>query len=123
VTTPEAHGGAGMNIAQYVEFIRKLSYAMPCYRSITSINIGMMCSAIRKSGTPEQRVEWLPRQAAGEIGSFGLTEPGSGSASAAEYEAERFFRDSRIYRIYEGTTQVLQLVIAKSMLREFAAGS
>jgi acyl-CoA dehydrogenase len=28
----------------------------------------------------------------------------------------------RIYRIYEGTTQILQLVIAKNMLREFAAG-
>jgi acyl-CoA dehydrogenase len=83
VTTPEAYGGAGMNIAQYVEFIRQLSYAMPCYRSITSINIGMMCSAILKSGTPEQRAEWLPRLAAGEIGSFGLTEPGSGSDSAA----------------------------------------
>jgi len=83
VTTPEAYGGAGMNIAQYVEFIRRLSYAMPCYRSITSINIGMMCSAVLKSGTPEQRAEWLPRLAAGEIASFGLTEPGSGSDSAA----------------------------------------
>lgn len=83
VTTPEAYGGTGMNIAQYVEFIRRLSYAMPCYRSITSINIGMMCSAVLKSGTPEQRAAWLPRLAAGEIGSFGLTEPGSGSDSAA----------------------------------------
>lgn len=83
VTTPEAYGGAGMNIAQYVEFIRQLSHAMPCYRSITSINIGMMCSAVLKSGTPEQRAEWLPRLAAGEIASFGLTEPGSGSDSAA----------------------------------------
>jgi acyl-CoA dehydrogenase len=38
-----------------------------------------------------------------------------------EYDAERFFRDSRIYRIYEGTTQILQLQIAKHMLREYAA--
>jgi acyl-CoA dehydrogenase len=46
-----------------------------------------------------------------------------GSAAAgylAEYDAERFFRDSRIYRIYEGTTQILQLQIAKNMLREYA---
>jgi len=27
----------------------------------------------------------------------------------------------RLYRIYEGTTQIQQLVIAKNMLREFAA--
>jgi acyl-CoA dehydrogenase len=43
-----------------------------------------------------------------------------GAGYMAEYEAERFFRDARIYRIYEGTTQIQQLVIAKAMLREFA---
>ena len=46
-----------------------------------------------------------------------------GAGYLAEYEAERFFRDSRIYRIYEGTTQIMQLVIAKQMLRDFAAGA
>jgi acyl-CoA dehydrogenase len=45
-----------------------------------------------------------------------------GAGYLAEYEAERFFRDARIYRIYEGTTQIMQLVIAKQMLRDFAAG-
>ena len=43
-----------------------------------------------------------------------------GAGYLAEYQAERFFRDSRVYRIYEGTTQIMQLVIAKQMLREFA---
>ena len=44
-----------------------------------------------------------------------------GAGYLAEYDAERFFRDARIYRIYEGTTQILQLQIAKHMLREWAA--
>jgi acyl-CoA dehydrogenase len=83
LTMPEEFGGAGMNIQQYVRTIRELSYAMPCYRSITSINIGMVCSALKNGGTAEQKAEWLPRLAAGEIASFGLTEPGSGSDSAA----------------------------------------
>lgn len=83
LTMPEEFGGAGMNISQYTQTIRELSYAMPCYRSITSINIGMVCSALMKGGTAEQKAEWLPRLAAGEIASFGLTEPGSGSDSAA----------------------------------------
>ncbi len=43
-----------------------------------------------------------------------------GAGYLAEYEAERFFRDSRVFRIYEGTAQILQLFIAKSMLRQFA---
>jgi acyl-CoA dehydrogenase len=83
ITMPEEFGGAGMNVSQYCRTIRELSYAMPCYRSITSINIGMVCSAIMKGGTAEQKAHWLPRLAAGEIASFGLTEPGSGSDSAA----------------------------------------
>ena len=83
LTMPAEYGGSGMNVSQYVETIRVLSYALPAYRSITSINLGMVCSALTKSGTEEQKAEWLPRLAAGEIASFGLTEPGSGSDSAA----------------------------------------
>lgn len=45
-----------------------------------------------------------------------------GAGYLSEYPAERFFRDARLYRIYEGTTQILQLVIARNMLKEFAAG-
>ena len=83
LTIPEAYGGAAMNVSQYIETIRQLSYAMPAFRSIISINIGMTCSALVKNGTAEQKAHWLPRLAAGDIASFGLTEPGSGSDSAA----------------------------------------
>ena len=83
LTMPVEYGGSGMNVSQYIETIRVLSYALPAYRSITSINIGMVCSALVKSGTAEQKAQWLPRLAAGDIASFGLTEPGSGSDSAA----------------------------------------
>jgi len=83
LTIPVEYGGSGMNVSQYIETIRQLSYAMPAFRSIISINIGMTCSALVKSGTPEQKAAWLPRLAAGEIACFGLTEPGSGSDSAA----------------------------------------
>jgi acyl-CoA dehydrogenase len=83
ITIPEEYGGAGMNVSQYCRTIRELSYAAPCFRSVISINIGMVCSALVKSGTPEQKAHWLPKLAAGTIASFGLTEPGSGSDSAA----------------------------------------
>ncbi|MET0371620.1 MAG: acyl-CoA dehydrogenase family protein [Sphingobium sp.] len=46
-----------------------------------------------------------------------------GAGYLSEYEAERLFRDARIYRIYEGTTQIQQLVIAKQMIRDFEAGA
>lgn len=83
ITIPEEYGGAGMSISQYIETVKHLSYAAPAYRSTMSINVGMTGTAIRKFGTAEQRAHWLPRIAAGEIACFGLTEPGSGSDSAA----------------------------------------
>lgn len=83
LTMPEEYGGAGMNVAQYARTINTLAYAMPAFRSIISINIGMVCSALKNGGTDAQKAEWLPRLAAGEIACFGLTEPGSGSDSAA----------------------------------------
>ena len=83
ITISEEYGGAGMSVSQYIETVKQLSYAAPAYRSTMSINVGMTASAIRKFGTEEQRAHWLPRIAAGEIACFGLTEPGSGSDSAA----------------------------------------
>lgn len=82
ITIPEEYGGAGMNISQYTRTIRELAYAMPCFRSIISITIGMFTSAMKNGATEAQRQEWLPKLAAGTITSFGLTEPGSGSDSA-----------------------------------------
>jgi acyl-CoA dehydrogenase len=31
---------------------------------------------------------------------------------------ERFYRDVRLFRIYEGTTQIQQIVIARGMVRD-----
>ena len=42
----------------------------------------------------------------------------SGYGYIKEYPVERLFRDARLLRIYEGTSQIQQLIIAKEMLRE-----
>ena len=44
-----------------------------------------------------------------------------GAGYIADYAVERFYRDVRLFRIYEGTTQIQQLVIARNMLREASA--
>ncbi len=41
-----------------------------------------------------------------------------GAGYMADYGIERFYRDVRIFRIYEGTTQIQQLVIARNMIRK-----
>jgi acyl-CoA dehydrogenase len=83
LTVPEDFGGAGLSTSQYARVVKTMAYAAPAYRSIFSINVGMFNSAIKNGGTEAQKAEWWPRIAAGEIACFGLTEPGSGSDSAA----------------------------------------
>jgi acyl-CoA dehydrogenase len=41
-----------------------------------------------------------------------------GAGYVADYGIERFYRDVRIFRIYEGTSQVQQLVIARNLLKD-----
>ena len=40
-----------------------------------------------------------------------------GAGYVSDYPAERFYRDVRLFRIYEGTSQIQQLVIARNMIR------
>lgn len=40
-----------------------------------------------------------------------------GAGYMSEYAIERFYRDVRLFRIYEGTTQIQQLVIARNMIK------
>ena len=41
-----------------------------------------------------------------------------GSGYISEYAIERFYRDVRLFRLYEGTTQIQQVIIARNMIRE-----
>jgi acyl-CoA dehydrogenase len=42
-----------------------------------------------------------------------------GAGYISEYPVERFYRDARLFRIFEGTTQIQQLVIARETYRLF----
>lgn len=44
-----------------------------------------------------------------------------GAGYLAEYGIERFYRDVRLFRLYEGTSQIQQIVIARNMVREARA--
>ena len=41
-----------------------------------------------------------------------------GAGYINEYPVERFFRDVRLLRLYEGTTQIQQLIIGRELLRQ-----
>ncbi|MDY7117697.1 acyl-CoA dehydrogenase family protein [Halomonas sp. SSL-5] len=41
-----------------------------------------------------------------------------GAGYISEYAVERFYRDVRLFRLYEGTTQIQQVIISRNMIRE-----
>ncbi|MBM3555445.1 MAG: acyl-CoA dehydrogenase [Alphaproteobacteria bacterium] len=41
-----------------------------------------------------------------------------GSGYMRDFAVERFYRDVRLFRIYEGTSQIQQIVIAKAMMKD-----
>lgn len=43
-----------------------------------------------------------------------------GAGYIEDYGIERFYRDVRLFRIYEGTSQIQQTVIAKDMLKKYS---
>ncbi len=84
LTTPEAYGGLGMGSAEEIEVVMELCWSSAAFRSIVGLNLGLGSQGILMDGTDEQKAYWLPKVASGEvITSFCLTEPDSGSDSAA----------------------------------------
>lgn len=84
LSTPEHYGGLGLTCQQEIEIIMELSWASAAFRTLVGINLGLGSQGILIDGTEEQKREWLPRIASGEvITGFCLTEPDSGSDSAA----------------------------------------
>ena len=41
-----------------------------------------------------------------------------GAGYVADYGIERFYRDVRLFRLYEGTSQIQQIVIARNMIKQ-----
>jgi len=41
-----------------------------------------------------------------------------GAGYMSEYAVERFYRDVRLFRLYEGTSQIQQLIIARNMIKD-----
>ncbi|MCU1589388.1 MAG: acyl-CoA dehydrogenase [Frankiales bacterium] len=83
MTISEEYGGGGADPLSYVLLIEELGRGDANVRSIVSVHLGLCAGSIDRWGTPEQKQQWLPQMATGEVlGCFGLTEPDFGSNPA-----------------------------------------
>jgi len=84
LTIPEEYGGIGLNVQEEAGVIRELGRASLAFSSVIGTTGGIGSQGIVMDGTEEQKREWLPRLASGEvIASFALTEPEAGSDAAS----------------------------------------
>src|SRR5256714_1185022 len=77
---PEEYGCAGLNNVAYGLIMQELERGDSGVRSFASVQGALAMYPIYAFGSEEQRKQYLPKMAAGEIiGCFGLTEPDYGS--------------------------------------------
>jgi butyryl-CoA dehydrogenase len=80
VYVPEEYGGAGMDYQSYAIIVEEISRACASTGVLVSAQNSLSIWPILEFGTEEQKREYLPKMAAGElIGCFCLSEPGAGS--------------------------------------------
>jgi butyryl-CoA dehydrogenase len=80
---PEAYGGAGLDYLTYGLIVEEIGRGDSSMRTVVSVQTSLVCSAILRWGTEEQKQRYLPKLCSGEwLGCFGLTEPDTGSDAA-----------------------------------------
>jgi alkylation response protein AidB-like acyl-CoA dehydrogenase len=98
LSIPEQYGGGGADPMSYVLLIEELGRGDGNVRSIVSVHLGLVAGSVNRWGSEEQKQQWLPRMATGEVlGCFCLTEPDHGS-DPANMQAKAV-RDGDDYRI------------------------
>jgi acyl-CoA dehydrogenase len=80
---PVEYGGLGLSMHEESRLVIELGYTTPALRSMFGTNNGIAGHVLLEGGTEEQKQQWLPRIASGEVtASFALTEAEAGSDPA-----------------------------------------
>jgi glutaryl-CoA dehydrogenase len=117
---PEEYGCAGLNNVAYGLIMQELERGDSGIRSFASVQGALCMYPIYAFGSEEQKREYLPRMAAGEvIGCFGLTEPDFGSnpggmLTRAEKRGDEWVINGAKMWITSGSTADIAIIWAKT---------
>jgi alkylation response protein AidB-like acyl-CoA dehydrogenase len=80
---PNEYGGAGLDYLTYGLIVEQIGRGDSAMRTVVSVQTSLVCSAILRWGTEEQKQRYLPKLCSGEwLACFALTEPDTGSDAA-----------------------------------------
>ncbi len=119
IIVPEEYGGVGADYVSYALAIEELARVDAGTAVTVSVHL-MICSAIAKLGTPEQKERWLPALASrNSIAAFALTEPDAGSDAAsirshARRTAEGYLLNGRKQWCTNGSVAALTMAMFRT---------
>jgi acyl-CoA dehydrogenase len=127
VSIPQQYGGGGGNFKHEMVLVEEL-----CYAHISGfgngVHSGIVAHYINSYGSEEQKQQWLPKMASGEIVSaIAMTEPGTGSdlqavAMTAIKKGENYVLNGQKTFLTNGQTANLICVVVKTDPSESAKG-
>lgn len=80
LSVPEEFGGLGVDSLAYAVAMEELARGSAAFQVCVTVHNSLVCAAIVKHGTDEQKKKYLPKLASGEwIGAYSLSEPGAGT--------------------------------------------
>jgi alkylation response protein AidB-like acyl-CoA dehydrogenase len=116
---PEAYGGLGLDTVTYSAIIEELARACAGVSILLSVHASVAAYPLMTFANEAQRRRFLPRLAAGEIGAFCLSEPGSGSDAASLTTSARRVGDDYVLSgtkvfVSSGSLAGIFLVLART---------
>ena len=114
------YGGGGMDCISYVLAMEEISKIDASSSVVMSVNNSLVCWGLETFGTEEQKLNYLPRLATGEIiGAFCLSEPEAGSDATSQRttaidKGDHYLLNGTKNWITNGSTASVYLVIAQT---------
>jgi acyl-CoA dehydrogenase len=127
LSIPEEYGGGGGTFAHEAILIEEQGRIGDSAWGV-SLHNGIVAHYILAYGTEEQKQEWLPKMASGEVvGAIAMTEPGTGSdlqsvKTKAIREGDEYVVNGSKTFITNGAQADLVITVAKTNPEEKAAG-
>jgi len=114
------YGGSGLDTISYVLAMEEISKVDASAAVVMSVNNSLVCWGLQAFGTEEQKQQWLPLLASGQIhGAFCLSEPEAGSDATSQKTTAIDMGDHYLVNgtknwITNGNTASFYIVIAQT---------